>query len=152
MAEIQTLHALLEPTVEGLGYELVGVEMTGAKGNLTLRLYIDTPAGIRLEDCEAVSHQVSGLLDVEDPIPGAYSLEVSSPGLDRPIFKVADYDRFSGERVKLRLHELYEGRRKLTGRLLGIEGDRIKVQEEGDGQEYSIPIELIEKARLDLEP
>lgn len=152
MAEIQTLHSLLEPSVEGLGYELVGVEITGAKGNLTLRVFIDTPAGIRLEDCEAVSHQISGLLDVEDPIPGAYSLEVSSPGLDRPIFKPADYDRFSGERIKLRLHELYEGRRKVTGELLGLEGDRVKVREESEGVEYTIPLQLIDKARLDLEP
>lgn len=152
MAEIQTLHSLLEPTVEGLGYELVGVELTGAKSNRTLRVYIDTPAGIRLEDCEAVSHQLSALLDVEDPIPGAYSLEVSSPGLDRPIFKAADYERFSGERIKLRLHELYQGRRRMTGTLLGLEDDSVRVKEESEGVEYSIPLALIDRARLDLEP
>jgi len=137
--------------VSGLGYELVGVELIGAKGNRTLRVYIDTPAGIRLEDCEAVSHQVSGLLDVEDPIPGAYSLEVSSPGLDRPIFKAADYERFSGERIKLRLLELYEGRRRLTGVLVGLDGDHVVVRDP-DGTEWRIPLELIERARLDLEP
>ncbi len=137
--------------MSGLGYELVGVELIGAKGNRTLRVYIDTPAGIRLEDCEAVSHQVSGLLDVEDPIPGAYSLEVSSPGLDRPIFKAADYERFSGERIKLRLLELYEGRRRLTGVLVGLDGDHVVVRDP-DGTEWRIPLELIERARLDLEP
>ncbi|ABM62515.1 ribosome maturation factor RimP [Halorhodospira halophila] len=151
MSQIQTLHSLLEPTVTGLGYELVGVELTGAKGNRTLRVYIDTPAGIRLEDCEAVSHQVSGLLDVEDPIEGAYNLEVSSPGLDRPIFKSADYDRFSGERIKLRLLELYEGRRRVKGVLLGLDGEFVRVRDV-DGVELRIPLELIDRARLDLEP
>jgi len=151
MSRIQTLHSLLEPTVAGLGYELVGVEMVGAKGNRTLRVYIDTPAGIRVEDCEAVSHQVSGVLDVEDPIEGAYNLEVSSPGLDRPIFKAADYDRFSGERIKLRLQELHEGRRRIKGVLGGLDGEHVVVRD-ADGSELRIPLELIDRARLDLEP
>ncbi|MFP4147203.1 MAG: ribosome maturation factor RimP [Halorhodospira sp.] len=151
MSRIQTLHSLLEPTVTGLGYELVGVELVGSKGNRTLRVYIDTPAGIRLEDCEAVSHQLSGLLDVEDPIDGAYNLEVSSPGLDRPIFKAADYDRFSGERIQLRLLELYEGRRRVKGVLGGLEGEHVVVRDV-DGYELRIPLELIDRARLDLEP
>ncbi|MBK1734240.1 ribosome maturation factor RimP [Halorhodospira abdelmalekii] len=152
MTGIQTLHDLLEPTVVGLGYELVGVELTGAKSNRTLRVYIDTPAGIRLEDCEAVSHQISGLLDVEDPISGAYALEVSSPGLDRPIFKAADYERFRGERIKLRLLELHAGRRRLTGTLQGLEADCVVVQEESEGETYRIPLALIDRARLELEP
>ncbi|MFP4129553.1 MAG: ribosome maturation factor RimP [Halorhodospira sp.] len=151
MSRIQTLHSLLEPTVAGLGYELVGVEMVGAKGNRTLRVYIDTPAGIRVEDCEAVSHQVSGVLDVEDPIEGAYNLEVSSPGLDRPIFKAADYDRFSGERIKLRLQEFHEGRRRIKGVLGGLDGEHVVVRD-AEGSELRIPLELIDRARLDLEP
>ncbi len=151
MSRTQTLHSLLEPTVTGLGYELVGVEMVGAKGNRTLRVYIDTPAGIRVEDCEAVSHQVSGVLDVEDPIEGAYNLEVSSPGLDRPIFKAVDYDRFSGERIRLRLLEPHEGRRRIKGVLGGLDGEQVMVRD-ADGSELRVPLELIDRARLDLEP
>ncbi len=151
MSQIQTLHSLLEPTVEGLGYELVGVELVGSKGNRTLRVFIDTPAGVRVEDCEAVSHQVSGLLDIEDPIPGAYHLEVSSPGLDRPIFKASDYERFRGEQVRLRLVELYEGRRRVTGTLQGLEGEAVVVRDT-EGTERRVPLELIDRARLELEP
>ncbi len=151
MSRTQTLHSLLEPTVTGLGYELVGVEMVGAKGNRTLRVYIDTPAGVRVEDCEAVSHQVSGVLDVEDPIEGAYNLEVSSPGLDRPIFKAVDYDRFSGERIRLRLLEPHEGRRRIKGVLGGLDGEQVMVRD-ADGSELRVPLELIDRARLDLEP
>ncbi len=145
------LHTLLEPTVAGLGYELVGVELVGARSNRTLRVYIDTPAGIRVEDCELVSHQVSGVLDVEDPIDGFYNLEVSSPGLDRPIFKAADYDRFSGERIKLRLRELHQGRRRIKGILAGLEGEQVVIRD-ADGTELRIPLELIDRARLDLQP
>ncbi|MBK1727334.1 ribosome maturation factor RimP [Halorhodospira neutriphila] len=151
MSQVQTLHSLLEPTVEGLGYELVGVELVGSKGNRTLRVFIDTPAGVRVEDCEAVSHQVSGLLDIEDPVPGAYHLEVSSPGLDRPIFKASDYERFRGEQVRLRLVELYEGRRRVTGTLQGLEGEAVVVLDT-EGTERRIPLELIDRARLELEP
>ena len=151
MSQNHAIQSLLEPTVSGLGYELVGVELVGARGNRTLRVYIDTPAGIRLEDCEAVSHQVSGVLDVEDPIEGFYNLEVSSPGLDRPIFKSADYDRFSGERIKLRLVELHEGRRRVKGILGGLDGECVRVRD-ADGTELRIPLELIDRARLDLEP
>ena len=140
------LRELIEPAVAGLGYELVGVEFHGGGTNGLLRVYIDHEDGITVEDCQAVSHQVSGLLDVEDPIPGHYSLEVSSPGLDRPLFSARDYARFAGQRVKLRMHGQVQGRRNFTGLLVGLEGDKVIV--EVDGEEYELPLDQVDQARL----
>ena len=109
--ESAELRKLLEPAVSALGFELVGVEFVSGRRGL-LRLYIDSEDGVTIDDCQAVSHQVSGLLDVEDPIQGQYSLEVSSPGLDRPLFRAADFERFAGHEVSLRLVAPVEGRRK----------------------------------------
>jgi ribosome maturation factor RimP len=140
------LRQLIEATVEGLGYELVGVEYQGGASNGLLRIYIDHEDGITLDDCQAVSHQVSGLLDVEDPIAGRYALEVSSPGLDRPLFQARDYARFAGQQVKVRMHGLIQGRRNFTGQLLGLEGDNVIV--EVDGEEYVLPLDQVDQARL----
>lgn len=140
------LRNLIEPAVAGLGYELVGVEYHGSATNGVLRVYIDHEDGITLEDCQAVSHQLSGLLDVEDPIQGHYSLEISSPGLDRPLFKAQDYARFAGQRVKVRMHGLVQGRRNFTGLLLGLEGENAIV--EVDGEEYVLPLDQVDQARL----
>ncbi len=140
------LRELIEPAVVGLGYELVGVEYRGGSTNGLLRIYIDHEDGITLEDCQAVSHQVSGLLDVEDPIHGHYALEVSSPGLDRPLFRAQDYARFAGRRVKMRMHGLVQGRRNFTGLLLGLEGDNAIV--EVDGEEFELPLDQVDQARL----
>lgn len=140
------LRELIEPAVAGLGYELVGVEYRGGSTNGLLRIYIDHVDGITLEDCQAVSHQVSGLLDVEDPIHGHYALEVSSPGLDRPLFRAQDYARFAGRRVKMRMHGLVQGRRNFTGLLLGLEGDNAIV--EVDGEEFELPLDQVDQARL----
>ncbi len=137
---------VFEPTIVAMGYEFVGVEYVGEAGRNTLRVYIDTANGVNLEDCESVSHQLSGLLDVEDPIGGAYDLEVSSPGMDRPLFKVEDYQRFAGERVKIRLAIPLDGRRNFTGQLLGIDADLVRV--EVDGQIFELIYEQIERARL----
>ncbi|HKK14471.1 MAG TPA: ribosome maturation factor RimP [Gammaproteobacteria bacterium] len=137
------LAGLIEPAVNALGYELVGVEY---KPNQLLRVYIDREQGITLDDCEAVSHQVSGLLDVEDPIPGHYQLEVSSPGLDRPLFKARDYERFVGHRVRVRLAAPLQGRRKFKGLLRGLRQEQVIIEE--DGQEVCVPLESIEQARL----
>jgi ribosome maturation factor RimP len=135
---------LLEPTVEGLGYELVGVEFDGSQR--VLRVYIDSEAGITLDDCTKVSYQVSGVLDVEDPISGRYQLEISSPGLDRPLYTLAHYERFKGEMARLQLIRLVEGRRKIKARLAGVDGDDVLLQ---DGETtLRIPFESIEKARL----
>jgi ribosome maturation factor RimP len=143
----ERLIQLMEPTVSGLGYELVGVEFDGRLR--VLRVYIDSPAGITVDDCSRVSYQVSGLLDVEDPIPGRYQLEISSPGMDRPLFALEHYERFKGSMVRLQLGRLIEGRRRFRARLLGVEGDTVVLQE---GEEtFRVPYDSIEKARLSPE-
>ena len=138
--------SLLEPVVEAMGYEFVGVEYFPSSNNGVLRLFIDKPDGILVEDCAAVSHQVSGVLDVEDPIAGHYTLEVSSPGMDRPLFKLGDFDRFSGERVKVRLHAPLEGRRKFEGVIQGTRDGNIVLQEQDT--EWVLEFGLIDKAKL----
>ncbi|MGA7799547.1 MAG: ribosome maturation factor RimP [Gammaproteobacteria bacterium] len=138
------LMALIEPAVTALGCELVGVEYVS--GSSLLRVYIDRPEGVTLDDCEAVSYQISGLLDVEDPVPGHYSLEVSSPGLDRPLFKAGDFERFAGQQVRIRLGVPIDGRRNFKGLLRGLRQDDVVIEE--DGQEVRLPLERIEQARL----
>ena len=138
---------VIEPVVEAMGYEFVGAEFVQQDGRKTLRIFIDLPGGISIDDCSTVSHQVSGVLDVEDPISGAYDLEVSSPGLDRPLFKGADYERFSGQMVKIRMAvPQEEGRRNFSGVLLGINGDTVRV--EVDKQIFELPFGQIERAKL----
>ena len=137
---------LLEPVVAGMGYELVDIEYNPSSRHGLLRLYIDHEDGIQLDDCSDVSNQVSALLDVEDPIPGHYNLEVSSPGMDRPLHSIRDYERFTGEIVKIKTAMVIDGRRNYKGRLCGVEGDEISI--ECDGQRFSLPLASIEKARL----
>jgi ribosome maturation factor RimP len=137
---------LLEPTVKRLGYELVDLEArVGGKGGL-VRLYIDKPDGIDLDDCEKVSLAVSALLDVEDPVPGNYNLEVSSPGLDRKLTKVEHFQRFTGETVKVQMRFPIEGRRRFRGTLLSSDEESIVV--EVDGEPFSLPLKTIDTARL----
>jgi ribosome maturation factor RimP len=137
---------LLEPVVTGMGYELVEIEYNPGSRHGLLRLYIDHEDGIVLDDCTDVSHQVSALLDVEDPIAGRYNLEVSSPGMDRPLRGIKDYERFTGEIVKIKTGMAIDGRRNFKGRLCGVEGDEISI--ECDGQQFLLPLASIEKARL----
>ena len=138
---------LLEPGIRSLGYELVGVEyQRGGKGGGLLRVYIDSEDGISVDDCQTVSYQVSGVLDVEDPIKGHYTLEVSSPGLDRLLFKPKDFERFAGQVVKLRLSYPIEGQRKFKGRLLGMRDDNVVIVQ--DDQEISLPYGQVDQARL----
>ena len=142
-----SLTRLARRVVEPMGYELVGVEYFQRGGGATLRVYIDHPDGIDLDDCTAVSHQLSGVLDVEDPLQGQYDLEVSSPGLDRPLVFPEHFQRFAGQRVKIRLAEKVEGRRNLEGILLGLEeGDVVRVQ--ADGRTWDLPLAALESARL----
>jgi ribosome maturation factor RimP len=132
---------------EAMGYELVGVEFqTGGKGGGLLRVYIDSEAGISAEDCRQVSYQVSGVLDVEDPIPGHYTLEISSPGLDRLLFRQRDFERFAGKLIKLRTAYPIEGQRKFKGRLIGMQGENVVFEQ--DDMEISLPFDQIEQARL----
>ncbi len=140
------LAKLLEPTVESLGYELADLEVRlGGKGGL-VRVFIDKPDGIGLDDCEKVSLAVSALLDVEDPVPGHYDLEVSSPGLDRKLTKPAHFQRFAGETVKVQTRFPIEGRRRFRGTLLSSDDENIVV--EVDGESHSLPLKTIDTARL----
>lgn len=158
-ADIATL---LAPTVESLGLELLGIEYLPSPGGALLRLYIDvraadvsvdavdpaaeTPRMVGIEDCESVSREVSALLDVEDPISGHYTLEVSSPGVDRPLFAPAQFARFAGEQAKVVLKLPQDGRRKLQGKIVAVEGDRIDF--DVDGAQFQVTFGNIEKARL----
>ena len=140
------LAKLLEPTVERLGYELADLEVRlGSKGGL-VRIFIDKPDGIDLDDCEKVSQAVSALLDVEDPVPGNYNLEVSSPGLDRKLTKVEHFQRFEGETVKVQMRFPIEGRRRFRGTLVSSDDENIVV--EVDGESHSLPLKTIDTARL----
>jgi ribosome maturation factor RimP len=110
---LRDLTELFEPVIESMGYELVGVEFNAAGNHGTLRVYIDREEGVNIDDCAAISHQVSGILDVEEPIQQAYDLEISSPGIDRPLFKLVDFERFAGKTAKIKLAVGLEGRRNL---------------------------------------
>lgn len=137
---------MLQPLVEELGYEFVGLEYSGNPKNSTLVIYIDKEEGIAVEDCETVSREVAALLDVEDPISGHYNLEVSSPGLARPLFTLEHFDQFSGEQVKLTAFAPVEGRRKFKGRILGTGEGTVRIEQ--DGIEVSLEFGNIAKARL----
>ena len=140
------LTELLQPVVVGLGYELYGIEYLGQGKYSVLRLYIDREEGITLEDCERVSRQLSAVLDVEDPISGNYTLEVSSPGMDRPLLQRDHYERFSGEQIKLKTMRPIEGRSRYAGLLQGVQGDDVIL--EVDGETVTIPLDAINQARL----
>ncbi|HHH45709.1 MAG TPA: ribosome maturation factor RimP [Thiotrichales bacterium] len=141
------LKALLEPAARVAGCELLGVEYHPAGARSVLRLYIDRPEGVTLDDCEAVSYQVSGILDVEDPIPGHYVLEVSSPGFDRPLFGEQDYERFAGHRIDVRMQAPVEGRRRFRGVLHGLENGMIRLSLD-DGTMVELPLDDVHRARL----
>jgi len=140
------LQAIIEPAVTALGYELVGIELLSQGKHSVLRVYIDHEEGISVDDCADVSHQVSAVLDVEDPITGLYTLEVSSPGLDRPLFTEAHYQRYTGQQAEIRLRSPLEGRRKFKGRLQSVQDGQVVI--EVDGVEYSLSLDNIEKANL----
>lgn len=146
MSKEQQLLDLLAPTVTALGYEAWGLELQTHGRQTTLRVFIDSPEGITVDDCAAVSRQLSALLDVEDPIAGEYILEVSSPGMDRPLFTLDQFRRYRGEQVKIRLRAPFEGRRNFSGRLMGVEDEDVVVAV--DQHEYLLPVELIDKAQV----
>ena len=137
---------LLEPTIERMGYELTDLELKlGGRSGL-VRVFIDQDGGVDIDDCEAVSHQVSAILDVEDPLPGNYTLEVSSPGLDRTLTKPAHFQRFMGEDVRVKLRFPLSGRRNFSGALKAADEENIEV--EVDGESHKLPLATIESARL----
>lgn len=145
-SKLEQLQALLAPVVEALGYVCWGVEYISQGRHSLLRVYIDHPDGILVEDCEKVSRQVSGVLDVEDPITNEYTLEVSSPGMDRPLFTLEQFAAHAGEQVKVKLRSPFEGRRNFQGLLRGVEDQDVVVQV--DEHEYLLPIEMIDKANV----
>ena len=142
----EELRKLLIPTIEGLGYELMDLEAKLSGGSGLLRIFIDKPEGIGVEDCEKVSLAVSALLDVEDPVPGNYDLEVSSPGLDRKLMKLEHFQRFEGESVKVQMRFPIEGRRRFRGTLVSSSKENIVV--EVDGESHSLAMATIDTARL----
>ncbi|MCP5141798.1 MAG: ribosome maturation factor RimP [Gammaproteobacteria bacterium] len=129
-----------------MGCELLGIEYRPHVHGGLLRLYIDKPGGVMIDDCERVSHQVSGVLDVEDVVPGKYTLEVSSPGMDRPLFKPEQYPPYVGETVRVTTSVAIDGRRKFRGELKRVQETKVVV--EVDGAEFEIPFTAITKARL----
>ena len=140
------LGKLLGPVAAGLGYELWEIEYAPRAGGGLLRLYIDSPDGISLDDCEKVSRAVSAVLDEADPIPNEYTLEVSSPGMDRVLRTQAHFARFAGERVKVEMIQLINGRKRFQGRLQKVGESEITL--ETDGGQVSLPIDDIHRARL----
>lgn len=161
MDKASQISALLTPTVASLGLELLGIDYLPAPGGAVVRLYIDYPAdavsvtgedgqavppSVGIDECEQVSREVSAQLDVEDPISGNYTLEVSSPGLDRPLFTAEQFSRFIGQNAKVGLKLPQDGRRRLTGRIDAVEGETIRF--DVDGQPFEASVDNIDKARL----
>ncbi|MCG8672933.1 MAG: ribosome maturation factor RimP [Pseudomonadales bacterium] len=142
----EALQEMLAPAVEAAGCELWGIEFISQGKHSILRLFIDTEQGITLEDCEAVSHQVSAVLDVEDPISTEYNLEVSSPGLDRPLFTFDQFVRFVGEDIQVRLKMAVAGKRKFTAKLEKAEGEVLTFSQ-GD-ESWDVSISQVDKANI----
>lgn len=146
MSDTEDLEQIIEPVVKGFGCELWGFDYRAFNNSALLRVYIDKEDGVTLDDCAGVNHQLSGVLDVEDPIKVAYTLEVSSPGIDRPLLKLEHYRMFVGERVKLRLKWPVEEQRNYVGTLRSTDEARIELML-GD-REVRIPVEAISRGRL----
>ncbi|NVD34742.1 ribosome maturation factor RimP [Marinobacter lutaoensis] len=146
-AKLKQLEDLLRPVVEGMGYTFWGLEFRSQGHHSLLRVFIDDAQnGITIDDCEKVSRQISGVMDVEDPIQTEYTLEVSSPGMDRPLFRLEQYQDFAGHQVQVRLRMAFEGRRKFQGVLKGVEGEDVVVVV--DDHEYLLPFDSIERANI----
>lgn len=138
---------LINPIVADLGLECLGIEYAPSRGNSLLRVYIDVAdRPVTIEDCEAVSRELSAQLDVNDPIAGRYTLEVSSPGIDRPLFTPAQFTRFIGETAKIALNLPMDGRKRLLGPIVAVEDDRITIEQ--DGTPVVVPHDNIQKAKL----
>lgn len=142
----EVIRGLVEPVLHAMGLQLWGVEYLGQGRHTLLRIYIEKEGGVNVEDCAEASRQISGLLDVEDPISSEYTLEVSSPGLDRLLFTIDQYRSHAGYMAKVRLTENFEGRRNFQGRLGMVEGDEVVLLVGED--KLVFPIELIEKANI----
>jgi ribosome maturation factor RimP len=145
--DTQKLTQIVEPVIAGQGYELVDLEFKNEMGGWVLRVFIDHESGVSLDDCTSVSRELSAVLDVEDAIPVAYNLEVSSPGLDRPLKKESDFARFVGKKARIRTrHPVGESRRNFSGTLLEVAAGKVKI-DVGD-QVCEVPVDDVEKANL----
>lgn len=143
----ELLTEMLTPVVASLDCELWGLEYLTQGRFTTLRIFIDGPNGVSLDDCEKVSRQISSVLDVEDPIDGEYTLEVSSPGLDRPLYNQAQYARYIGETVSLRMRVAHGGRRRFKGVILKVENNTLTLKV--DNEEFALLIDSIDKGNLE---
>ena len=141
------LSKLIEPVVQELGCELWGIEKLQQGRQVVLKIYIESAEGINVDDCARVSRQVSAMLDVEDPIPGEYMLEVSSPGVERRLFKPEHFNVCKGEKVQITLRQAFDGRRKFKGLLCGLEDEEVVIRVD-DAQEIVLPMDSIERARV----
>ena len=142
--------AIVTPTLEGMGYELVRLMLAGGReGRLQIMAERRDSGTMSVEDCAQLSRTLSAVLDVEDPIPGAYTLEVSSPGIDRPLTRPKDYVRWAGHIARIETSEPIDGRRRFKGVLLGLEGEDVKVRLE-EGGETKVPLPLVQRAKLVL--
>lgn len=148
MRKIDQLKAILAPVVESMGFEFWGVQYIQGHGAV-VRIFIDHEEGISVDDCADVSHQVSGVLDVEDPINTEYVLEVSSPGMDRPLFTLEQWQRFIGEKIKVRLLGPIEGRRRFTGELLEVNEEDEQVLLRHDADVLLVPFGQIDRANVE---
>lgn len=144
----ESVAQVLEPVVVGLGYELLGAQLGQAENGHTLRVYIETDRadGIQIDDCAKVSRQLSAVLDVEDVIDAAYQLEVSSPGLDRPLFDEQHFIEQKGETIKVKMSMGVDGRRNFTGEVIAVDNNVVTV--EVDGLDYDLPVADVEWAHL----
>lgn len=144
------LSQMCEAIASPRGLELVHVEAAGTAKNLTLRIFLDKPGGISIDECADVSRQLGDRLDEKDLIPGAYVLEVSSPGLDRPLYKLSDFEKFAGSLAKMRTHQPIDGQRNFTGTIVGVEGDQVVFDDKTSGV-VKVPYELVAKANLEID-
>ena len=153
MTELERrIEGMVGPAAEGLGYELVRVMLTGGgrDGRLQIMAERRDGAAMTVEDCERLSRTVSAILDVEDPIEGGYTLEVSSPGIDRPLVRRKDWERWIGHAARVELHAPLDGRKRFKGVLLGLEGDDARLRLEEGGGEVRLPLALVARAKLVL--
>lgn len=146
----EKIRQLAEPVASALGLELVDVVYTSEYGRKILRIFIDKPGGVTVDDCSDVSRELSTILDVEDPIPQRYTLEVSSPGLDRPLKNELDFLRFMGRKARIKTREPLDGRKNFKAVIEGVEGGVVHVTD-FDGKKFDIALSIIDKAKLEIE-
>ena len=148
MDQATRIERLIAPTIEAMGYEVVRVALGGGRQSSRLQVMVERKdrAPMRVDDCAEISRTISAVLDVEDPIESAYTLEVSSPGLDRPLTRPADFERFKGYEARIESFRPIEGRRKFKGRLEGLDGEMVRIR--CDGTELGVPLAAVTKAKL----